>query len=201
MRQWATRFLMAFSMAAALGLPAGHAWALNWRIAPDQSQITFDYTEDGAPAQGRFERFEGLGEFDRARPQRARLDLTIEIDSIQLSSGFRSSFVKTETWFDAENFPEARFKLEEIALADPAKPAPAEGETARYRVAGVLEIKGAEQEVDTVIDLTLEARRARAVGSLAFKRSDFNIGDRIGGLFVELGDEIIVNFDIIANRL
>ncbi|MEL6318989.1 MAG: YceI family protein [Pseudomonadota bacterium] len=187
-------------LAAAAALWAAPAAALNWRIAPAESQITFAYTENGEPAEGRFKRFGGVGEFDRARPQRARLDLEIAVDSIELSNGFRTSFVKTETWFDAESHPTAHFILDEIRL-DPSAGEPEVGETARYAVVGRLRIKGVERPVETAIDLTLDARRARAVGAVTFERSAFGVGDRIGGLFVDLSDAITVQFDIVANRL
>ena len=175
------------------------ALALNWRIAPDQSHIAFRYQEDGAPAEGRFEHFEGVAEFDDARPNRARMDLKIRVDSIALSDGFRSDFVKNETWFDARRFPVAGFTLNQIAPV--AAEGAAAGETQRYTVEGVLTIKGRSKPIRTEIDLKLQDRTARATGSVDFSRAEFGVGDAFGGFFVDIGDKITVDFDITARRI
>ncbi|MEL6979678.1 MAG: YceI family protein [Pseudomonadota bacterium] len=176
------------------------AAALNWRIDPAESAIAFRYTEDGAPEVGAFAAFKGVAEFDAARPHRARLDLIIEVDSIELKDAFRSGFVQSETWFDSAAHPRALFRLERIALAPSAPPAAAD-EPRPYDVEGVLTIKGVSLPIATQIDLTLQDRVARAVGEVRFDRRAFSIGDAFGALFVDIGAEIIVAFDIVAKRI
>lgn len=188
----------AVALIAAASLWAAPAQALNWRIAPAESQIAFRYEEDGEPGQGAFGTFEGTAEFDAARPQRARLDIEIRIDSIKLPDSLRTSFVQTETWFDSAQFPTATFRLERIT---PAAEAGAAGGPRPYDVEGVLTIKGESRPLATQIMLTLEPRRARAVGEVRFDRRDFRIGDDFGALFVEIGSEIAVAFDIVARRI
>lgn len=186
-----------FCAAAYVAGPAA-ALAFNWRIQPAESEIVFEYQEDGAPAAGRFTRFEGVAEFDRRRPERARLTLKIDVDSIALSDNFRSEFVKNETWFDEKSFPQAVYVLRSLTLAEGADP---RADTLRYIAEGDLTIKGRTKRLTTSFELDLDSGRARARGRLAFNRFDFNVGDRVGGLFVDIGDEVAVAFDLAAKRL
>lgn len=194
--------LAAFGLAAAAA-PAP-AVAFNWRISPENSEIRFSYTEDGDPAVGRFTQFSGVAEFDPRRPGVARLDLKIEIDSIALSDGFRSDFVQTETWFNEERFPTASFRLTRLIPEEPVDAAPLEAgarRVLRYRAEGELTIKGETRPTATPFTLVLENGGARATGALRFNRFDFHVGDKIGGLFVEIGEDVAVEFDLAAQKL
>ena len=180
-------------LTAAALLLALHAPALaaTWRVDPSQSKLAFTYKEDGKPAFGSFERFSGTGSFDPATPQNATLDLTIEVGSITLKDGVRSSIVKGETWFDAENIPTARFQLKKLTPLD--KPG-------LYRADGVLTIKNFSRRVRPVVRLDIDGRTARARGKITFRRSHFRVGDVALSLFVEVSDRITVDFDVRARR-
>lgn len=190
---------------ALLGLiaAASPAAAFNWRIAPDESEIRFAYIEDGEPAEGRFTKFGGVAEFDPLRPGVARLNLEIKIDSIDLSDDFRSDFVQSETWFDEERFPKAVFTLKKLIPENPAAAHPVSAggrQEIRYRAEGELTIKGQTRPASTPFTLVLENGVAHASGALRFNRFDFNVGDRVGGLFVDIGDQIAVEFDLVARK-
>ena len=103
----------------------------------------------------------------------------------------RSSLVKTETWFDAENVPQARFQLKNLT---PLKKAGV------YRAEGVLTIKNFSRRVRPVVALDVDKNTARARGRISFKRSHFRVGDPTLSLFVEVSDEITVDFDLRARR-
>ncbi len=172
--------------AAAILCAAAPAAAEIWRIDPDESVIRFEYLEDGEAKSGVFERFSGRGVFDRDRPDRATLILEIRTDSVELEDGFRTSFVQGDVWFDTERHPEARYELRRLE--------PQSGDV--YLATGVLTIKGISREFRIPLNIEIEQGRARAVGRLAFNRFDFEVGDN--GLFVDIGDDIAVEFDLVA---
>ena len=172
-------------------LPASQALAAKWQVDQGRSKLAFIYKEDGEPAFGKFEKFSGVGSFDASSPQKAKLDLTIDVRSIRLKDGLRSSLVKTETWFDAKNIPKARFQLKKLT---PTKKAGV------YRADGVLTIKNFSRRIRPVVTLAINKNTARARGKISFKRSQFRVGDPTISLFVEVSDRITVDFDIRARR-
>lgn len=178
---WTTTLLAAAAIAV-----AAPASAEIWRIDQAQSAITFEYTEDGVAKSGAFEDFSGRGVFDPARPSRATLIIEIETGSVQLEDRVRTSIVSGRAWFDTEGHPEARY---ELSALDPQ----ADGS---YVATGELTIKGVSRTITSPLSIEFGAGSARAVGRIEFDRFDFNVGDR--NLFVDIGDDIAVAFDLVA---
>lgn len=163
------------------------AWAKSWRIDGARSVLAFEYTEDGASGLGRFERFSGGGAFDPAAPEKTTLSIEIDVRSIRLSDGFRTGFVRSEGWFDVDRHPRARYRL--ISLA----PLGAD----QWRAEGELTIKGITRAITTEMTLRLDGDQASALGAVRFDRLDFRLGDSLN-LFVDIGREISVRFDLIG---
>lgn len=162
--------------------------AAEWRVDPAESALTFSYEESGAPAAGTFRRFAAKASFDAAQPTEARLVLEIDVKSIDLSDDFRSTFVQAEEWFDTRHHPSARFELTKLTPVTEA----------RYIAEGTLTIKGRSVTLSTPFDLKISDTAARAQGTLTFDRGDFEIGGGPGELFLSIGDQIAVSFDLSA---
>ena len=159
-----------------------------WRVEPGPSSISFRYSVDGEEQHGKFVAFSGEGSFAAQQPQDAQLSLNIDVDSIDLDDALRTELVKTDAWFGARQHPNATFQLTNLtAVSD-----------ARFEAIGILTIKEIEQSIEMPISLQIENGRARAVGEVVFARSDFEIGDRLGAMFFDIGDDIAVVFDISA---
>lgn len=178
------------ALVAMLCAPAlGHA--AEWRLQAEESALVFRYMEDGAPKTGFFEVFEADARFDPAAPREAALDLRIEVDSIELNDFWREEFVKTKVWFDSRAHPTARFRL--VGL----RPSGADG----YVASGDLTIKGRTKRVEIPTTLEIQERTARARGVISFDRFDFQVGDRSADVFVVVGDQVEVSFDLAAERV
>lgn len=172
---------------ASLLLLSAEAHAEFWRVAPGESAILFKYSENDEPKIGRFERFEGVGNFESRAPEEASLELTIEIDSIVLEDDFRTGFVKGAVWFDVESHPTATYVLERL------EPTGSGG----FQAYGALTIKGRTRAVSAPLTLEIGEGSARAVGRLEFDRFDFRVGDN-GGFLVDIGEQVAVEFDLVA---
>lgn len=171
---------------------SGPAWAepLSWVIDPAASRIGVVYLIDGEPRRGEIGRFSGEARFDPDDVTAARLTLLIDMDSVDVGERFGTMIVKTSDWFDVSAHPTARYELDRMEpLADGG-----------YRAWGRLTMRGAEHPVVGELRLALEDGRAGAEGLAAFPRSLFGIGVGFTALFVDVGDEVGVEFDLTAMR-
>jgi polyisoprenoid-binding protein YceI len=171
----------------------GAVHPVNWVVAAEKSQILFEYLRNGAPAQGRFITFSGEGRFDQAEPEAATLELRIESSSIDLGDPLESAFATSVEWFDAAHHPRVVYRL--LALSP-------EGE-GRYLAEGELTIRGRSQRLITPLTLEISSEdgeeTARAKGRLRIDRKDYLLGIGLLTLFVDIGREVSVNFELTAH--
>ena len=169
--------------------PLTAAEAKEWRVVPARSEIVFEYEADGEPAEGSFGRFSGMGTFDPAAPAEATLELRIRTESIDLGDAKASAFATSAEWFDSANHPEIVYRLESLARL--------EGD--RYRAEGTLTIRGRTRPVTTTVTLEVGEREAHASGTLTVNRKDYGLGVGPMSLFVDIGPQVSVRFDLTAN--
>jgi polyisoprenoid-binding protein YceI len=171
------------------GAPAsGLASGLDWTVVPEQSQVLFDYRRNDQPAEGHFAGFEGEGVFDRDAPGDATLELRIESASIDLDDGMASAFATSAEWFDSHNYPLVVYRLLKLT--------PEGGN--RYHATGELTIRGRTRPIETTITIEIGDDEAHAAGSLRLNRKDYWLGVGPSALFVDIGREVAVRFDLIA---
>lgn len=181
---------LALSAALAVGLAAAPlAAATEWAVDPSESRILFEYEADGKPTEGHFTEFAGTGRFDPAAPGEARLEVRIESASIDLGDAKAEAFATSAEWFDSENHPHIVYRL--VGLT------PLEGN--RYRAEGELSIRGRTRPVTTTVELEIDEREARAAGTLRIDRTKYMLGVGPISLFVEIGREVAVRFELVAH--
>ena len=165
--------------------------ASEWAVQPAASGVQFEYTSDGIPKTGIFARFEGIGSFDPADPAGAELLLKIDTSSIDLYDDLASGFAQSAEWFDSKNHPDVVYTLLSLELI----------EGTRYRAKGQLVIRGEERPITSEIDLAIEEDAAAAEGELRIVRGDYLLGVGPSAIFVDIGPEVIVSFDLQAARV
>ena len=163
--------------------------ALDWSVQPEKSRVLFDYLRNGQPAEGRFTIFTGGGMFDRNAPGDATLELRIESRSIDLDDSMASAFATSAEWFDSDNHPQVIYRLLKLT--------PEGGD--RYHAIGELTIRGRTRPIETTITLDIGADEAHASGSLILDRKDYWLGIGPTALFVDIGREVAVRFDLTAH--
>lgn len=162
-----------------------------WAVQPAASGIQFEYTSDGTPKTGIFARFEGSGSFDPENPAGAELLLKIDTSSIDLYDDLASGFAQSAEWFDSKNHPDVVYRLVSLELI----------EGTRYRAQGRLVIRGEERPITSEIDLAIEDDAAAAEGELRIVRGDYLLGVGPSAIFVDIGPEVVVSFDLQAARV
>ena len=126
--------------------------------------------------------------FDPDAPGEAALELRIESASIDLDDALASAFATSAEWFDSVNHPLVVYRLLKLT--------PESGDD--YHATGTLTIRGRTRPIETTIALEIGDGEAHAAGSLRLDRTDYWLGVGPSALFVDIGREVAVRFDLIA---
>jgi polyisoprenoid-binding protein YceI len=89
----------------------------SYEVDPRHTTVLFKVAHLGLTKfVGRFNDFDATLDYDPENPEAAKLDAVIRTASIDVSdSGFEDS-LRGGTWFDSDNFPEARFKTTGVEI-------------------------------------------------------------------------------------
>ena len=111
-------------------VPAG-----TYAVDPVHSSIGFAVTHNGVTTfRSGFERYEARF----SGGERARLEGTVEVASVEIDEEMLKGHLLSPEFFDAERFPHLRFASSELSV----------GEDGALRVLGELEIRGEKREVE-----------------------------------------------------
>jgi polyisoprenoid-binding protein YceI len=144
--------------------------------------------------RGRFGAVEGTVTIDENTPANSKVDITIDVASIDTRQEMRDNHLRSADFFDAENQPKIRFVSKTID-------GDIDGE---FKVVGDLTIRGNTREV--TLNASLEGRgrdpwgndRAGYQASGKISRGEFGLGWNqaleTGGVVV--GDEVKISIDI-----
>lgn len=182
-----TRALIA-ALAALLAAVAAQAEPRLWAVDPAASSLGVRYVINGKVTPGHFAKFSGEATFDEAALEAAEMALNVETGSVDVGDPFGTTFVKSVDWFDVENHPKATYVLQALRHI--------EGD--RYRAEGLLTIRGKTNPVAGDMVVAINGDTARAVGETSFNRKEFRIGIGFSTLFVEIGPDVTVLFDLTA---
>jgi len=146
--------------------------------------------------RGSFNDFSGSGYFDAESPANINLELTIKATSIDTRNADRDAHLRSNDFFDMENFPEITFKSTSVEKVD--------GEN--YKVTGDLTIKGVTNSVTVDFEFSGPVQdpwgntRIGLDGSAVVNRKDwgvsFNAPLEAGGLLVS--DKVTLELDVAA---
>lgn len=166
------------------------AWAeaRNWVIDQAGSNLGVRYVVDDKVENGAFEEFSGTATFDPTALEDADLTFDVVTESVDVGDPFGTTFVKSVDWFDVEAYPKATYVLDRLELIEGDK----------YRAFGTLTLRGATNPVEGEMTVTITDTEARAVGETTFDRTEFKVGIGFSALFVEIGPEVKVLFDLTA---
>lgn len=179
---------------ATLGLAAGaQAETLKYSFDKVHSQIHASVTHLGfSNSTARFHIKDGSLELDLADLSAGKVDVTIDVNSMDLGDATWKDHLSGEKWFNLAAHPEARFVSTKVSSSD--------GKS--LTVDGDLTLRGVTKPV--TLQATLNGSGAHpfskkpALGFSAttrFKRSDFGISEYVPAV----GDEVSVRIEIEAS--
>lgn len=170
-----------------------------YTIDPSHSQIGFGARHAMVTkVRGLFTDFVGTGFFNAENPAESNFKVTIQAKSVNTNNADRDAHLRSNDFFDMEQFPEITFASTSFSKTD--------AET--YSVTGDLTIKGVSKSITFDLDFTGTAvdpwgnTRVGFEGKTTVNRKDwginFNAALEAGGVLV--GEKITLEFEISAVR-
>jgi polyisoprenoid-binding protein YceI len=190
-----TRVLLVTELCLALATSSAVANEV-FKIDPSRSMIAFKVRHLLGTAKGRFMKFSGTIEVDRARPEASSVTVAIQTASIDTGIAKRDEHLRGEDFFDVQKFPEISFKSRQVKKTG----------TNMGEITGDLTMHGVTHAITLHVQLVespdsatkSETTRWRATTS-PIKRSEFGL---VWSKSVEavsmIGDDVNVEIEIAA---
>lgn len=174
--------LRALALALVLA-PAAHSEALH--AGPPDGRLEFVATQAGAKFTGAFARFRATLDFDPRQPVDGRLDVTVDVASLDTRDAERDAILRGADFFQADEHPHAVFHAGRLERAGDG-----------WRAPGELTIRGITQPVPVVFSLAGAAGSTIMKGSARLSRLAFGLGRGEWASTEWVGDEVDVRFEL-----
>lgn len=170
-------------------LVAAPAEAKIWKIDYATSKLSFTGTQTGEPFTGNFGAYVAQVDFDPNNPRKARIEVTINMDSAQTGSKQRDETLTGKDWFDTAVYQQATFLSTSVTKTTGPR---------QFVAKGKLTIKLVTQEVELPFSLVDDRDGMRAKGELVVDRTKFNVG--IGEWASEewVGHKVTISVDLMG---
>ena len=182
------KLLIGALLAAGLALQGAHA--AEWKMEPADSRLAFTATFEKTPAPGVFRRFDVRLGLESGRPEAGHLDVSIDVDSADMSSADINKAIAGNEWFDFARFGRAEFHASEIRRTQPDA----------FVARGTLKLKGVQQAVDVPFSWKESGDAATMEGTFVVKRSAFGIGTGEWAATNVIGADVTVAFKVRLRR-
>jgi polyisoprenoid-binding protein YceI len=153
----------------------------SYRLDPAQSSLSFGFTQAGAQSQGHFARFDVSLALDPAQPAQGRLDVNVDVGSLDSGDKDRDDTLRGPDLFNVAKFPRARFTSTAITRVD----------ASHYMAAGKLTIRDVTRDLQVPFTLTTAGNMS---GQVAIKRLDFGVGQGDWKSTEWVGNDVVVSF-------
>lgn len=160
-----------------------------WQIVPNESELTFTATQNGAPVTGQFKTFSGDIRVDPNDLKNSSIDIIVDINSVSVTySELKDTLINPE-WFNVKMFPKAEFKSSQIEKTGDKS----------YQAKGILTIRDKSEPI--ILTFTSEqpdVNKGIVVGNTIIKRLHFGIGQGQWSSTKEIKDDVTINFKVVG---
>jgi polyisoprenoid-binding protein YceI len=180
-------------------VPAISAALLSWPIAagaagpaasysadPQQSRLEFAGMQAGAEFKAVFHKFTAAVDFAPDSLANSRLDVQIELSSVDSKDKDRDSTIRGPDIFDVTRWPTAHYVTRSIAKT-----------AAGYTAVGALTLRGVTKDVPIDFQFAPGAAGAKLEGSAKLKRLDFGAGQGDWKSTEEVADAVKISFSLL----
>jgi polyisoprenoid-binding protein YceI len=168
---------------------------MSWIIDPSHAEISFSVRHMMITnVRGRFEKFNGMVDFNQQDPAASKVEVTIEANSLNTRDAQRDAHLRSPDFLDADQFPALTFSSTRIEILDES----------HGRIHGDLAIRGVSRPVvlDTILNGVAKSpwgqTSAGFSASTEINRKDWgltwNVALETGGLLV--GEKIAINIEL-----
>lgn len=162
-----------------------------YKIDPEHTSVIFSAAHTGLSyTYGMFRDVSGQYQIDKTNPSNSRFQMVIRADSLDTNNAERDKHLRSEDFFNVQQFPEITFDSNRCEFID----TPETGKA--FRLMGKLTIHGVERQVPLILRMFGEGTGANGKDhrtgfhtQLEIKRSDFKmtnlleknlVGDAVG---------------------
>ena len=157
-----------FAGAAALVVSAmifSSASAATYTADLASSRLEFTGVQAGAAFKGVFHQFSAAVDFDPAALANARIEVTIELKSVDSGDKDRDDTMRGADIFDVAHFPTAHYVTRSIART-----------ATGFSAVGALTLRGVTKDVPIELKFASSAGATTLSGAAELKRLDFGVG-------------------------
>lgn len=158
-------------------------------VQADKSSISFVSKQMGVAVNGRFPKFTAQVAFDPAKPEAAKVNISVDLAAIDAGSKDANDEVVGKPWFNVRMFPTATFTSTGVKAAAAGK----------YEITGNLNIKGKSLPVTAPFSFKADGNTGTFDGSFTLKRNDFAIGEGSWSDVSMVANEVQVSFRVVAS--
>jgi polyisoprenoid-binding protein YceI len=138
--------------------------SVNWKIA-DGYSVKFT----SADPSGAFTSLKGDISFDEADLTHSKINVSVDVNSINTGNGKKNNDAKGPGWFDAGTYPEIKFSSTAINKAG-----------GNYEAKGNLSMHGVTKEITIPFTFSKNEKGGVFAGSFSVNRKDFKLGENNG---------------------
>jgi polyisoprenoid-binding protein YceI len=169
---------------------------MDWTVDPDHSKVGFSIRHFLTPVSGRFNVFSGTIRFAPDRPDEARVEFTVQANSIDTNNAERDRHLRSADFFDVARYPTLHFRSRHFA-----------GSGNAFRVTGDLSIHGVTREVTVPLEFlglldTTDGPRAGFAATFEINRKDYGItwNENLDQGGAVLGETVTIRITVSAVR-
>jgi len=171
-------------------LAAAAAPPPKYTLDPARSLLRFSFMQAGASNTGRFSKYTAEVAFSNDNLAASKIDVTIDIDSLDTGDKERDDTLKMPDLFDVKKFPTAHFVSTRIVATT----------AGRYEAQGKLTIRNVTKPVTVPMTFQNKMEQGKNIGYMtgraAIKRLDFGVGQGDWKATDQVPDDVAVTFSL-----
>jgi polyisoprenoid-binding protein YceI len=180
----------AMLMFATVAAFAAAAPPVHYTLDPARSLLRFTFQQAGASNTGRFGKYTADVLFANDNLAASKIDVTIDINSLDTGDKERDDTLKTPDLFDAKKFPQAKFVATKFVSTG----------AGRYDALGKLTIRNVTKDLKLPITFQTKAEQGKNVGYMTgrvtIRRLDYGVGQGDWKAPDQVPDEVQVSFSL-----
>ena len=160
-----------------------------WTLA-DDSSVGFTAQQSGAPVSGMFEEFSSTIRFHPDQLDSSSIRVVIQTGSVNTEDNSRDSTIRSGSFFDSNNHPEATFEASRFEKTG----------TDQFVAKGTLTLRGTSNPLELPFTASVENGVLKASGSTTLERLDYGVGIGEWASTAIVSNTVEINFDIIGSQ-
>lgn len=179
-----------FAAAAMCAMASLHASAAtsSYAAVTGASKFEFSGIQAGAEFTGTFHAYTATVDFDPHAPDRARIEVKIQLASVDTQDKDRDQTIRGPDIFDTAHFPTAHYVTRNIVRSGSG-----------YMAMGALTLRGVTKDVPINFQWVPSGQLAKLVGTAQLKRLDFGAGQGDWKSTQWIADSVKISFTLVLS--